>query len=330
MKKLINEADLVVDEMMDGMAGAHPEIIRRLEGLDVIVRAGEPKEKVALVFGGGSGHEPAHGGYVGEGMLDAAVAGAVFSSPTPDQILEAIRAVNKGKGVFLIIANYTGDIMNFEIAADLAREEGIEIEQVVTVDDVAVENSTWTAGRRGIAGTIFVHKIAGACAEAGGSLAQVKAMADKANANVRSMGMGVSPCTVPAAGRPSFDIGEDEVEIGIGIHGEPGVKREKMGPVNDIVDELLEKILKEDLYHDGDEVAVMVNGMGATPIMELYIAHKHLREELDKRNIRIYRSFVGNYMTSLEMAGFSISLLKLDEELKKLLDAPAKTAAFTQ
>ena len=226
MKKLINSVDNIVTEMLDGMACAYPEYIKRLEGLDVVVRANGSKGKVALVSGGGSGHEPAHGGYVGKGMLDAAVAGAVFTSPTPDQVYEAIKAADGGKGVLLIIKNYTGDVMNFEMAADLARDEGIEVEQVIVADDVAVENSTWTIGRRGIAGTIFVHKIAGACAEAGGSLQEVKRVAEKVIENIRSMGMAINACTVPAAGKPSFDLTEDEVEIGIGIHGEPGVSRE--------------------------------------------------------------------------------------------------------
>ena len=330
MKKLINGVDNIVDEMLDGMARAYPQYLKRLDGLDVVVRANGSKGKVALVSGGGSGHEPTHGGYVGKGMLDAAVAGAVFTSPTPDQVYEAITAANGGKGVLLVIKNYTGDIMNFEMAADMARDEGIEVEQVVTADDVAVENSTWTTGRRGIAGTIFVHKIAGACAEAGGSLAEVKRVAEKVIANVRSMGMAVDACTVPALGKPSFDLAEDEVEIGIGIHGEPGVNRERALPADAVVDKLLAKILAEGIYGEGDEVAVMVNGMGATPLMELYIANRRLNEALLEKGIRVHRTMVGNYMTSLDMAGFSITLLKLDEELKSLLDAPCDTPALVQ
>lgn len=330
MKKLINEVDNIVDEMLDGMVAAYPQYLKRLDGLDVVVRAGSPADKVALVSGGGSGHEPAHGGYVGRGMLDAAVAGAVFTSPTPDQVYEAILAANGGKGVLLIIKNYTGDIMNFEMAADMARDEGIEVDQVVTADDVSVENSTWTIGRRGIAGTIFVHKIAGAYAEAGADLAEVKRVAQKVIDNERSMGMATHACTVPAAGKPSFDLAEDEVEIGIGIHGEPGVSRETIVPANDVVDKLLEKILAEGICGKGDEVAVMVNGMGATPLMELFIANRHLSEELAARGIIIHKTFVGNYMTSLEMAGFSITLLKLDDELKELLDAPCETPTLVQ
>ncbi|MBR6089933.1 MAG: dihydroxyacetone kinase subunit DhaK [Anaerolineaceae bacterium] len=330
MKKLINEVDNVVDEMLDGMAAAFPQYVRRLEGLDVLVRAGGSEGKVALVSGGGSGHEPAHGGFVGKGMLDGAVAGAVFTSPTPDQVYEAIKAVDSGRGVLLIIKNYTGDVMNFEMAADLAADDGIEVEKVVVADDVAVENSTWTTGRRGIAGTIFVHKLAGACAEAGGDLQEVKRIAEKVIANVRSMGMAVNACTVPAVGKPGFDLAEDEIEIGIGIHGEPGTHREKTGSVNEISDKLLEKILAEGIYNEGDEVAVMVNGMGGTPLMELFIANKHIAEVLAGKGIRIARTLVGNYMTSLDMEGFSITLLKVDDELKALLSAPADTPAFVQ
>ena len=330
MKKLINEVDNVVDEMLEGMVAACPKYVKRLPGLEVLVRAGGSEGKVALVSGGGSGHEPAHGGFVGKGMLDAAVAGAVFTSPTPDQVYEAIKAANGGKGVLLVIKNYTGDVMNFEMAADMARDEGIEVDQVVVADDVAVENSTWTTGRRGIAGTIFVHKLAGACAEAGGSLADVKAVAEKVIANVRSMGMAIEACTVPAAGKKSFDLAEDEIEIGIGIHGEPGTHREKISTVNGISDQLLDKILAEGIYNAGDEVAVMVNGMGGTPLMELYIANKHVSEVLAGKGIKVYKTLVGNYMTSLDMEGFSITLLKLDDDMKKLLDAPADTPAFVQ
>ena len=330
MKKLINGIDNIVDEMLDDMARAYPHHIKRLEGFDVVVRANSSKGKVALVSGGGSGHEPAHGGFVGKGMLDGAIAGAVFTSPTPDQVYEAIKAADGGRGVLLIIKNYTGDVLNFEMAADLARDEGIEVEQVITADDVAVENSTWTQGRRGIAGTIFVHKIAGACAEAGKDLAEVKRIAEKVIENVRSMGMAVKACTVPAMSRPNFDLAENEVEIGIGIHGEPGVSREQIAPVDAIVDKLLEKILAEGIYDRGDEVAVIVNGMGGTPLMELLIANRHLNKALEDRGIGVYRTLLGNYMTSLDMAGFSISLLKLDDELKALLDAPCDTPALVQ
>ena len=330
MKKLINGINDIVNEMLDGMACAYPQYLKRLDGFDVVVRACGSKGKVALVSGGGSGHEPAHGGYVGKGMLDAAIAGAVFTSPTPDQVYEAIRTADGGKGVLLIIKNYTGDVLNFEMAADMARDDGIEVEQVITADDVAVEDSTWTTGRRGIAGTVFVHKIAGACAEAGGDLTEVKRIAEKVIGNVRSMGMAINACTVPAAGKPTFDLAEDEIEIGIGIHGEPGVSREQIGTADAIVDKLLAKILAEGIYGSGDEVAVIVNGMGGTPLMELYIANRHLNEVLRDKGIKVYRTMVGNYMTSLEMEGFSITLLKLDDELKAFLDAPCDTPALVQ
>ncbi len=330
MKKIINNPDNVVDEMLNGMVASHPDAVKRIDGFDVIVRADKKQGKVALVSGGGSGHEPAHAGYVGEGMLDAAVAGAVFTSPTPDQIYEAIKEVDAGKGVLLIIKNYSGDVMNFDMAAEMAAADDIQVEKVVTNDDVAVENSTWTIGRRGIAGTIFVHKIAGAKAEQGADLAAVKAAAEKVIANTRSMGMALSPCTVPAAGKPSFELAENEMEIGMGIHGEPGTHREAIKPADDIAQELVDKILAEKIYNSGDEVAVMINGLGATPLMELYIVSKKVQSILQEKGIKMVKTYVGNYMTSLEMAGCSITLLKLDDELKELLLAPAKTLALVQ
>ena len=331
MKKLINGVDNVVDEMLNGMTAAFPQYIERVPGTDVVARTGAKKtDKVVLISGGGSGHEPAHGGYVGKGMLDAAVAGAVFTSPTPDQVYEAIQATECGKGALLIIKNYTGDVMNFEMAADMAADEDIVVDKVVVADDVAVENSTWTTGRRGIAGTVFVHKIAGACAETGADLPEVKRIAEKVIANVRSMGMAVSPCTVPAVGKPGFELADDEVEIGIGIHGEPGTHREKISSVNNTVDHLVGKILDEGIYAEGDEVAVMVNGMGATPLSELFIANLRVKEILDEKKITIAKTLVGNYMTSLDMAGFSVTLLKLDDELKGFLNAPADTPAYKE
>ena len=330
MKKIINNPDNVVDEMLDGMVASHPDFVKRLAGTDVIVRAEKKTNKVALVSGGGSGHEPTHAGYVGKGMLDAAVAGAVFTSPTPDQIYEAIKAVDAGKGVLLIVKNYSGDVMNFDMAAEMAADEDIKVTQVITKDDVAVENSTWTIGRRGIAGTIFVHKIAGAKAEQGANLDEVKKVAEKVIANERSMGMAISPCTVPAAGKPSFELSDDEMEIGTGIHGEPGTCREKIKTADEITIELANKILAEGIYKEGDEVAVIINGMGATPLMELYIVSKKLQAILQAKGLKMVKTYVGNYMTSLEMAGFSISLLKLDNELKSLLLAPAETLGLTQ
>ncbi len=329
MKKIINDPNLVVDEMLEGIVAAHPEYIRRLDNTDVLVRKNSSiKGKVALVSGGGSGHEPAHGGYVGEGMLNAAVAGAVFTSPTPDQIYEAIKAVDGGNGVLLIIKNYSGDVMNFEMAKEMADMEGIKVESVVVNDDVAVEDSTFTAGRRGIAGTVFVHKIAGAKAETGASLEEVKNVAEKVISNVRSMGMALSSCIVPAAGKPNFTLGEDEVEIGMGIHGEPGTHREKLRSADEITEHLLNKILEDMKVESDEEVAVMVNGLSSTPLMELYIVNNKVSKLLKDRGIKIHKTFVGEYMTSLEMAGFSITLLKLDSELKELLDAKADTPAF--
>ncbi|SET65536.1 dihydroxyacetone kinase DhaK subunit [Natronincola peptidivorans] len=333
MKKLINNPELVVEEMLEGIVKAHPNYVKQLEGFNVLVRANAPvKGKVALISGGGSGHEPSHGGFVGKGMLDGAVAGAVFTSPTPDQIFEAIKAVNGGAGVLSIIKNYTGDVMNFEMAAEMAEMEGLEdleIASVVVDDDVAVENSTWTTGRRGIAGTVFIHKIAGAAAEKGMSLREVKEVAEKVIANVRSMGMSLTPCTVPAAGKPSFTLGENEMEVGLGIHGEPGTHRDEIKTADEITTHLVDKILA-DIDYSNSEVAVMVNGLGGTPIMELYVINKKVNEILAEKGIKIYKTLVGNYMTSLEMAGASITLLKLDEQLKELLDAAADTPAFTQ
>ncbi|TZE83016.1 dihydroxyacetone kinase subunit DhaK [Calorimonas adulescens] len=329
MKKLINDPNTVVEEMMEGIVQAYPQYVRKLEGFNVLVRADAPVNgKVALVSGGGSGHEPAHGGYVGKGMLDGAVAGAVFTSPTPDAIYEAIKAVNGGAGVLLVVKNYTGDVMNFDMAKEMAEMDGIKVDSVVVNDDVAVENSTWTTGRRGIAGTVFVHKIAGAAADKGMTLEEVKRVGEKVIANVRSMGMALTPCTVPAAGKPSFTLAENEMEIGIGIHGEPGTHRESVKAADEIADELLNKILADLPYESGDEVAVMVNGMGGTPLMELFVINRHVASVLKEKGIKVYRTFVGEYMTSLEMQGASITLLKLDDELKGLLDAPSDTIAF--
>ncbi len=331
MKKLINNPEVVVEEMLEGMEAAFPQYVKKLEGCNVMVRADAPvKGKVSLVSGGGSGHEPSHAGFVGKGMLDAGVAGAVFTSPTPDQIFEAIKAVNGGAGVLLVIKNYTGDVMNFEMAGEMAQGEGIDVAQVIVNDDIAVENSTYTVGRRGIAGTVFVHKIAGAKAQAGGSLEEVKAAAEKTIKNVRSMGMALTPCIVPAAGKPTFTIGDEEMEIGMGIHGEPGTKRTKIQPANEIVEHIMSKILEDLPLTSGDEVAVMINGLGGTPLMELFIVNRKVNSILSQKKIRIYRTYVGEYMTSLEMAGASITLLKLDDELKELLAAPADTPAFKQ
>lgn len=327
MKKIINSVDQVENEMIQGMVKAYPQYLKKLDCGNVVVRAAKKEGKVALISGGGSGHEPAHGGYVGEGMLDAAVAGAVFTSPTPDQILEGIKAVATDQGVLMVIKNYTGDVMNFEMAGEMAEMEGIQVKQVVVNDDVAVKDSLYTVGRRGVAGTVFVHKIAGAKAETGASLDEVQAAAQKVIDNVRTMGMAIQPCTVPASGQPGFELTEEEMEVGIGIHGEPGTHRETIKKADEIVDMLLEKILA-DIDYSGHEVAVMINGSGATPLMELFIINNHVADILAEKGIKVYKTLVGNYMTSIEMAGFSISLLRLDDEMKELLDAKADTPAF--
>ncbi len=330
MKKVLNDPKNVVDEMLKGLVCAYPDEVERIENFDVITRKNKKKSKVALVSGGGSGHEPSHAGFVGEGMLDAAVCGAVFTSPTPDQVFEAIKAVDAGSGVLLIIKNYTGDVMNFEMAMELAEAEGIEVQKVVIDDDVAVENSTWTVGRRGIAGTIFLHKIAGAKAESGASLDEVREVGEKVVKNVRSMGIALSPCIVPEAGKPNFTLAEDEMEIGLGIHGEPGVERGKLKSADEITELLLNKIMNDMDLKAGNEVCVLVNGLGSTPLMELFVVNKKVNEILNEKSVKIHKTLVGEYMTSIEMAGFSISLLKLDDELKELYDAKANTVAFKQ
>lgn len=327
MKKLINKVENVEIEMIQGIAKAHPDILEQLPGHTILVRKNKKTDKVALISGGGSGHEPAHGGFVGYGMLDAAVAGAVFTSPTPDQVKAAIDAVGTPAGVLLVIKNYTGDVMNFEMAGELAEMDGIPVKSVIMNDDVAVKDSLYTTGRRGVAGTIFIHKIAGAKAEEGASLEEVARVAEKVIANTRTMGMSLTACTVPAAGKPGFEIADDEVEIGMGIHGEPGTHREKLRTADEIADTLLEKILA-DIDYQGHEVALMINGCGGTPLMELYIVNNHVHDVLESKGIHIYKTFVGNYMTSLEMAGFAISILRLDDETKALLNAPANTPAF--
>lgn len=327
MKKLINKVDDVEREMIEGLAKAAPKKLRKLDEGNIIVRTPKKEGKVALVSGGGSGHEPAHGGYVGEGMLDCAVAGSVFTSPTPDQIYEGIKAVATEAGVLAIVKNYTGDVLNFEMAIDMAKEEGVHADYVIVNDDVAVKDSLYTTGRRGVAGTIFVHKIAGARAEEGASLAEVKACAEHVIKNVRSMGMAIAPCTVPAAGKHGFTLADDEVEIGIGIHGEPGTSREKMLSANEAAKRLLDTILT-DLDYSGREVAVLVNGMGATPLMELYIINDFVQDYMKEKGVKVYDTMVGNYMTAIEMAGFSLSLLRLDENMKRLYDAKADTLAW--
>lgn len=303
--------------------------MRRLEETTVIVRKDAPVEgKVGIVSGGGSGHEPAHAGFVGKGMLDAAVSGEVFTSPTPDQILEAIKAVDSGAGVLLVVKNYTGDVMNFDMAKELAEAEGIAVESVLVNDDVAVEDSSFTTGRRGVAGTVFVHKIAGAKAEEGASLEEVKQTAEHVVHNVRTMGVALSPCIMPTSGEPSFHLEDGEMELGIGIHGEPGVETKPLATADEIATALLDSVLSELEPVGNDQAAVMINGMGATPEMELYVFNRKVQELLAEKGVSVCRTFVGEYMTSLEMAGCSLTILKVDDDLKALLNAPSEAPAF--
>jgi len=329
VKKLINKPEDVVTEALHGIAAAHADLLRVQYDPNVIVRADAPVQgKVGLVSGGGSGHEPMHGGFVGLGMLDAACPGEVFTSPTPDQMLDATKAVNGGAGVLHIVKNYTGDVMNFEMAAELSGGEGIEVEAVVIDDDVAVQDSLYTAGRRGVGATVLAEKICGAAAEEGRNLADVAELCRKVNTNARSMGMALTSCIVPAAGKPTFELGDDEMEIGIGIHGEPGRERVKLAPSAEIVERLAVPIVEDLPFEQGDQVLAFVNGMGGTPLIELYVVYNDLNRFLGERGITIGRNLIGSYITSLEMAGCSITLLKLDDEVTRLWDAPVKTAGL--
>ena len=326
MKKLINNPDNVVREELEGFAAAHPDRVRVSLDPYFVMRADAPVAgKVAVVSGGGSGHEPMHGGFVGMGMLSAACPGEVFTSPTPDQILAATKAVSGGAGVLHIVKNYTGDILNFEMAADLAKADGIEVEAVITNDDVAVQDSLYTAGRRGVGVTVLAEKICGAAAEAGRSLTEVAELCRRVNQEGRSMGMALTSCTVPAAGKPTFELGEAEMEIGIGIHGEPGRERRQLAPADEIVEVLATTITDDLPFRSGDSVLAFVNGMGGTPLMELYIVYRALDRFLKGSGITIERNLVGSYITSLEMAGCSITLLRLDREMTQYWDAPVNT-----
>ncbi|TRY18650.1 dihydroxyacetone kinase subunit DhaK [Tessaracoccus rhinocerotis] len=327
MKKLINEVDDVITDALKGIEASDENV--RVDHQNRVILRATPKEKgkVALVSGGGSGHEPLHGGFVGLGMLDAACAGQMFTSPTPDQMQAATTAVDAGAGVLHIVKNYTGDVMNFEMAAEIAADEGVKVATVVVADDVAVQDSLYTAGRRGVGLTVLLEKIVGAAAEEGRDLDAVVAVANKVNEGGRSMGMALTSCTVPAAGKPTFDLPEDEMEIGIGIHGEPGRHREKIGSARDIAKQLVDPIL-HDLDYAGSDVIVMVNGMGATPLIELYLMYGEVKALLDEAGVTIARNLVGNYITSLDMAGCSVTLLKADEEILGLWDAPVKTAGL--
>ncbi len=328
MKKLMNAADDMVDEALAGMTAAHGDLLRVIDP-NVVVRADAPRKgKVGVISGGGAGHEPMHGGFVGMGMLDAACPGAVFTSPVPDQMLAATKAVDGGAGVLHIVKNYTGDIMNFELAAELAQAEGIEVTAVVIADDVAVKDSLYTAGRRGVGGTVLAEKIVGAAAEEGQDLAAVTALCQRVQDNVRSMGMALTSCTVPAAGKPTFELGDDEMEVGVGIHGEPGRERRKLASADEITEALLTPILDDLPFSSGDKVLAFVNGMGGTPLIELYVVFNKVAAMCADRSVTIERNLVGSYITSLEMAGCSITLLKLDDEMTRLWDAPVHTVAL--
>jgi dihydroxyacetone kinase-like protein len=329
MKKLINDPANVVREELEGIEAAHPDLVKVGYDPYTIVRADAPvKGKVSLVSGGGSGHEPMHGGFVGMGMLDAACPGEVFTSPTPDQMEAATKAVDGGAGVIHIVKNYTGDVMNFEMAAELCRSEGIDVESVLVDDDVAVQDSLYTAGRRGVGATVLMEKIAGAAAEERRPLKEVADICREVNAMGRSMGMALTSCTVPAAGKPTFELGEDEMEIGVGIHGEPGRERMKLKPAADIVGMMATAIVEDLPYSTGDSVLAFVNGMGGTPMIELYVVYNELQKFLKGKGIAIGRNLIGSYITSLEMAGCSISLLKLNDDFIRLWDAPVKTAGL--
>jgi dihydroxyacetone kinase-like protein len=326
MKKLINAPDDVVTDALRGMEAAHSDRFRISYDPYLIVRADAPiKGKVGLISGGGSGHEPMHGGFVGPGMLDAACPGAVFTSPTPDQMAEATKAVDGGAGVIHIVKNYTGDVMNFEMAAELTGAEGVEVETILTNDDVAVEDSLYTAGRRGVGITVVVEKICGGAADDGRSLAEVAELGRRVNANGRSMGMALTPCITPGSGEPSFELADDEVEIGIGIHGEPGRFREKIGPASQIAERLMTPIVEDLPFSSGDRVLAFMNGMGGTPLIELYLMYGEVARLAQEHGLKIERNLVGNYITSLEMQGCSITLLKLDDEMIKYWDAPVNT-----
>lgn len=329
MKKLINRIEDVVREATEGLVAAHADVLRWSPDPLFVYRADAPRSgKVAVISGGGSGHEPLHSGYVGVGMLDAACPGEVFTSPVPDQMVVAAKTVDGGAGVLFIVKNYTGDVMNFELAEEMLRDEGLSVRSVLVADDVAVEHSTYTVGRRGVGGTVFVEKIAGAAAEDGATLEEVARLAQKASERVRSMGLALSSCTVPARGVPTFELADDEIELGIGIHGEPGRERIQREMADALTDRLLQPILEELALRSGDRVIAMVNGMGGTPIMELYIVYRRLHARLSALGVSIDRRLVGNYITSLEMQGVSLTLLKADDELLHLWDRPVRTPAL--
>ena len=329
MKKIINKPENVVTEMLDGLAYVHSDLVHRVEGFDIIARNEQSTGQVGLISGGGSGHEPAHAGFVGDGMLSAAIAGAVFTSPTPDQILEAIKEADQGAGVFMVVKNYSGDIMNFEMAQELAEMEGIEVASVVVDDDIAVENSLYTQGRRGVAGTIFVHKILGHAAREGKSLAEIKDLADKIVPNIHTIGLALSGATVPEVGKPGFVLAEDEIEYGIGIHGEPGYRTESMQPSRQLAEELTGKLLEAFEAKAGERYALLINGMGATPLMEQYVFTNDVASILGDAGLDVAFKKLGNYMTSIDMAGLSLTLMKIAEDAwLEALESPVKTIAW--
>ncbi|HFE9370151.1 TPA: dihydroxyacetone kinase subunit DhaK [Streptococcus agalactiae] len=329
MKKILNQPTDVVTEMLDGLAYVHNDLVHRIEGFDIIARNEEKSGKVALISGGGSGHEPSHAGFVGEGMLSAAVCGAVFTSPTPDQVLEAIKEAYEGAGVFMVIKNYSGDIMNFEMAQDMAEMEGIEVASVVVDDDIAVEDSLYTQGKRGVAGTILVHKILGHAARHGKSLQEIKAIADELVPNIHTVGLALSGATVPEVGKPGFVLAEDEIEFGIGIHGEPGYRKEKMQPSKALATELVDKLIESFDAKSGEKYGVLINGMGATPLMEQYVFANDVAKLLEDKGIEVNYKKLGNYMTSIDMAGLSLTLIKLEnQEWLEALNSDVTTIAW--
>lgn len=329
MKKILNQPTDVVTEMLDGLAYVHNDLVHRVEGFDIIARNEEKSGKVALISGGGSGHEPSHAGFVGEGMLSAAVCGAVFTSPTPDQVLEAIKEADEGAGVFMVIKNYSGDIMNFEMAQDMAEMEGIDVASVVVDDDIAVEDSLYTQGKRGVAGTILVHKILGHAARHGKSLQEIKAIADELVPNIHTVGLALSGATVPEVGKPGFVLAEDEIEFGIGIHGEPGYRKEKMQPSKALATELVDKLIESFDAKSGEKYGVLINGMGATPLMEQYVFANDVAKLLEDKGIEVNYKKLGNYMTSIDMAGLSLTLIKLEnKEWLEALNSDVTTIAW--
>ncbi|MCM2138578.1 dihydroxyacetone kinase subunit DhaK [Vagococcus fluvialis] len=328
MKKIINQPEEILNQMLDGLSYAYSDLVERVPETDVIARKDRNEGKVGLVSGGGSGHEPSHAGFVGKGMLSAAVCGEVFTSPTPDQVLEGIKAADTGAGVMLIIKNYSGDVMNFEMAKDMAEMEGIEVETIIVDDDIAVEDSTFTAGRRGVAGTVLVHKILGAYADQGKSLAEVKAAADKLVPNIKTIGVALTGATVPAVGKPGFVLADDEIEYGVGIHGEPGYRKEKLQTSKYLAKELVEKLKSEFKWVKGDTYGVLVNGLGSTPLMEEFVFMNDVKALLEADEINVEFKKVGDVMTAIDMAGLSLTMIKLEDNWKEQLNHPVTTIAW--